>query len=187
MNERFRFYHTTLDGLIVIERLAIADQRGFLERLFCAEAFAEIGLKQPIAQINRTLTRHRGTVRGMHFQHPPHTETKIISCLRGEIFDAAVDLRAGSPTFLQWHGEILSAANNKSLFIPEGFAHGFQTLSDDCELLYFHGTAYQAQAEGGISPLDSRLRIAWPLPVGDMSERDRSHMPLTEDYMGIAP
>ena len=187
MKERFRFCRTPLDGLTVIERLAIADPRGYLERLFCAEEFSEIGLKQAIAQINRTLTRRRGTVRGMHFQHPPHSETKIISCLHGEIYDVSVDLRAGSPTLLQWHGEILSGENNISLLIPEGFAHGFQTLSDDCELLYFHSAAYQVHAEGGISPFDSLIGIEWPLSVGEISERDRSHAPLTAGFKGISP
>ncbi|MDR3415431.1 MAG: dTDP-4-dehydrorhamnose 3,5-epimerase [Nevskia sp.] len=184
MSARFRF-HSPLDGLNVIERLPIKDQRGFLERMFCADTFREIGVAKPIVQINRTLTVRKATVRGMHFQFPPHAETKIICCLRGEVFDVAVDLRAGSPTFLHWHGEILSGGNARMLCIPEGFAHGFQTLSDDCEMLYFHTAAYASGAEGGVSPIDTRVGIMWPLPLGELSERDAGHPPLTQNYAGI--
>ena len=115
------------------------------------------------------MTASRGTVRGMHFQHPPHAETKFVSCLRGEVFDVAVDLRNGSPTFLHWHAEILSADNHRTLVIPEGFAHGFQTLSDDCEMLYFHTAAYNPEAEGGLNVHGStpwhRLATAGRRPV----------------------
>ena len=112
----------------------------------------------------------------MHFQHPPHAETKFISCLTGEVFDVAVDLRRGSPTFLLWHAEILSADNHKTFIIPEGFAHGFQTLTKDCEILYLHTTAYRADAEGGLNASDPRLGIQWPLSIAEQSARD-SHIP----------
>lgn len=141
---------------------------------------------KPLVQVNHTLTRRRGTVRGMHFQWPPHAETKFVSCLAGEILDVAVDLRRHSPTFLRWHGEILSVANQRSLLIPEGFAHGFQALTDDCELLYLHTAAYAPGAEGALNALDPRLAIAWPLPVTDRSERDCLHALVADDFEGLA-
>ena len=107
-------------------------------------------------QINHTLTGRRGTVRGMHYQRPPHAETKFISCLRGEVFDVAVDLRHDSPTFLRWHAEVLSAENHRTLVVPEGFAHGFQTLAEDCELLYLHTAAFAADSEGALNANDPR-------------------------------
>jgi dTDP-4-dehydrorhamnose 3,5-epimerase len=185
MNQRFCFHALAPAGLTLIERLPIADERGFLERLFCAETLTAIGLRKPIMQMNRTLTRRKGTVRGMHFQSPPHAEVKIVSCLRGEVFDVAVDLRHGSPTFLQWHGEVLSGGNSRMLYIPEGFAHGFQTLVDDCEMLYLHTAPYVAAAEGGLAHTEPRIGVRWPLPASEMSPRDAAHLPLSPDYAGI--
>lgn len=176
---------TPLVGLKVIQRRCIEDSRGYFSRLFCAEELREAGLPGTIVQINQTLTRHRGSVRGMHFQNTPYAERKIVSCLRGGVFDVAVDLRRGSPTFLLWYGEVLSAENRKSLLIPEGFAHGFQTLTDDCELLYFHSAPYAPTAEGALNACDPRLSIEWPLPVGEMSERDRLHPHLEPNFTGI--
>jgi dTDP-4-dehydrorhamnose 3,5-epimerase len=121
----------------------------------------------------------------MHFQHPPHAETKFVSCLRGEVFDVAVDLRQGSPTFLHWHAEILTADNHKTLVIPEGCAHGFQTLTKDCEMLYLHTNAYRADAEGGLNAIDTRLAILWPLPITEQSERDSTHPFVSEDFCGV--
>lgn len=176
---------TPLAGLKIIQRRCIEDSRGYFSRLFCAEELRGAGFHGAIVQINQTLTRHRGAVRGMHFQHVPYAEIKIVSCLRGEVFDVAVDLRRGSPTFLSWHGDVLSSGNRKSLLIPEGFAHGFQTLTDDCELLYFHSAPYVPTAEGALNARDPRLSIEWPLPVGEMSERDRLHPLLEPDFTGI--
>ncbi len=139
---RFDILPTPLDGLKVIIRKPIEDPRGFFCRFFCAEEFLEAGFQKSISQINHTFTRGKGAVRGLHFQYPPHAEGKIVSCLRGEVYDVAVDIRKGSPTFLHWHGEILSAANQRSLLIPEGFAHGFQTLTENCELLYLHSERF---------------------------------------------
>ena len=184
---RFTFGRAPLAGLVVVERQRIADERGFFSRFFCADEFAEAGFDAAVAQINHTLTRRAGTVRGLHFQHPPHAEIKVVSCLRGSVFDVAVDVRRGSPTFLRWHGEVLSADNARSLLIPRGFAHGFQALCDDCELLYLHSHRYAAGAEGALSPVDPRLAIGWPIAVTEMSDRDRSHPPITADFHGIAP
>ncbi len=183
---RFDVHATPLSGLVVIERKPIEDDRGFFCRYYCSEEFREAGLRKPIVQINHTLTRKKGSMRGLHFQYPPHEEAKIVSCLKGEIFDVAVDLRKGSPTFLRWHGEKLSASNRKSLLIPEGFAHGFQTMTADCELIYLHTASYAPDAEGGLNVLDPCLAIDWPLGIAGLSERDRMRPMLAADFDGIA-
>lgn len=185
MSGRFHIHPTPLAGVMRLERLPVADPRGLLERIFCAEELREAGFRKPLAQVNRTLTRQRGAVRGLHFQHPPHAEIKLVSCLRGEVFDVAVDLRQGSPTFLRWHSEILSGTNNVSLLIPEGFAHGFQTLSADCEVLYCHSAAYAPHSEGGFHVRDETLAIAWPLEITDLSSRDAALPRLTAGYAGV--
>lgn len=182
---RFDFIPTSLSGLMLVQRKAIEDNRGFLSRFYCIEEFAEAGIHKPIAQINHTLTRTKGAVRGLHFQHPPYAESKLVSCLKGEIWDVAVDLRGDSPSFLQWHGEILSAANRKSLLIPEGYAHGFQALTEDCELIYLHTAAYHPDAEGALNVADPSLNVAWPLPIAELSERDHSHPFISQEYQGI--
>jgi dTDP-4-dehydrorhamnose 3,5-epimerase len=187
MTARLACHPTPLAGLMVIERHPIADERGSFERLYCAEELAAANIQLPIAQANRSMTSRKGAVRGMHFQHPPHGETKLVACLAGKVFDVAVDLRHGSPTFLRWYAVELSNDNHKSMLIPAGFAHGFQTLADHCELLYFHSAAYAAEAEAGIQPMDTRLGIAWPLPITEMSARDRGHPALTDAFGGIAP
>jgi dTDP-4-dehydrorhamnose 3,5-epimerase len=185
MSTRFDILDTPLSGLRVLRRKPIGDSRGYLERLFCTEELQELVPERYIAQINHTLTASRGIVRGMHFQWPPHAETKFVSCLRGEVFDVAVDLRHNSSTFLHWHAELLSADNHKTLVIPEGFAHGFQTLTDNCEMLYFHTAAYQPGTEGGLNAQDPRLTIAWPLPVAGLSPRDAAHPMLDEAFTGV--
>src|SRR3990167_11349666 len=156
MSNHFDIINTPLSSLKIINRKPIHDHRGYFERLFCNEAFQKLILGKPIRQVNHTLTSNRGTVRGMHFQYPPYTETKLISCIRGEVFDVAVDLRKNSPTFLKYHAEILTDSNHKTFVIPDGFAHGFQTLTDDCELLYFHTSPYHKPSEGGLNALDPR-------------------------------
>ncbi len=182
---RFNFHPTPLPGLTLVERQPIGDSRGFFARLYCTEEFRAAGWHKPIAQINHTLTRKQGAVRGLHFQHPPHAEGKLVSCFKGQIFDVAVDLRQGSPTFLHWHGAILSAENHRSLLIPEGFAHGFQTLTDDCELFYLHTTPFHAEAESALHVKDPKLGIAWPLPIAELSERDQVHPFIGPDFLGI--
>ena len=176
---------TRLSGLKVVERQRIGDQRGFFSRFFCSEELADVGFSLPIAQINHTLTIRRGTLRGMHFQFPPYAEDKFVSCLHGEIFDVVVDLRSGSPTFLQWHAEVLSGENGRSLLIPQGFAHGFQTLTSNCELLYLHSQLYAPDAEGGVNARDSLIGIPWPLEIIGLSDRDANHPFLTTDFGGI--
>lgn len=186
MTCRFDSVDTPLQGLKLLRRKPMGDDRGYLERLFCAEELQALIPGKGIVQINRTLTAARGTVRGLHFQHPPHTETKFVTCLRGQVFDVAVDLRSGSSTFLHWHAEMLSDDGHNTLLIPEGFAHGFQTLTDDCEMLYFHTVAYQPEAEGGLNAEDPLLAIRWPTAITERSPRDASHPMLTSDFSGMA-
>ena len=182
---RFVLNQTPIAGLQVIQRQPIGDERGYLERMFCSEELQSIVGIRKIVQINHTKTAKTGTVRGMHFQYPPHAEMKLVSCLRGEVFDVAVDLRQGSSTFLKWYGEVLSEVNHKTFVIPQGFAHGFQTLTDNCELLYLHTAAYRPEAEAGLNALDERLAIKWPLPITERSMRDQQHPTLADDFAGI--
>lgn len=185
MSERFVFTQTPLSEVWIAERKVLEDNRGAFSRLFCADEFREIGFDKPIVQINHSITRKKGTVRGLHFQHPPHAEAKIVSCFKGEVFDIAVDLRHGSRTFLSWHGERLSGENQKSIIIPEGFAHGFQTLTDHCEMVYLHTAFYAPAAEGRFNVEDKRIAINWPLPISDLSERDSVHAFVADNYEGI--
>lgn len=172
-----------LPGLALIETAAFEDHRGFLARLFCASELADLGMGN-IVQINHSLTRAQGAVRGLHFQRPPRAEAKIVRCLQGRVLDVAVDLRAHSPTYLQWHAVELTAGNRLAFFLPRGFAHGFQTLTPDCELLYLHDEFYSPEFEGGLRFDDPALSIPWPLPVADLSARDTSHPLLSA---GFAP
>ena len=174
-----------LDGLTRVQRRCVGDMRGFLARLFCAEELAVAGWTKPIAQINHTYTARLGTVRGMHFQYPPSAEMKLVICIRGEVWDVAVDVRSDSPSFLRWHAERLSADNHYALLIPEGFAHGFQAMTNDVELIYCHAAPYSPKAEGGLHPHDPRLGITWPLPIGDLSARDAAHPLLNDDFIGV--
>jgi dTDP-4-dehydrorhamnose 3,5-epimerase len=185
MSARFDIDDTALTGLSVLTRMHIGDSRGWFERMFCIEELQEVLGQRSVVQINRTLTQQKGSVRGMHFQHAPSAEMKFVSCLRGEVFDVAVDLRPGSATFLQWHAELLSADNRKTLVIPEGFAHGFQTLTDDCEMFYLHTAGYDPAAEGGLKPQDPALAITWPLPLTEQSPRDASHPLIVAGFTGV--
>ncbi|MEY8253027.1 MAG: dTDP-4-dehydrorhamnose 3,5-epimerase family protein [Colwellia sp.] len=182
---RFKTTNLPLSGLKLIERLPIGDHRGSFTRLFCSKELTSIGWLKPIEQINHSYTQSRGALRGMHFQHPPYAEMKLVTCLQGKIWDVVIDLRKDSATFLQYHGEYLSAENNKALLIPEGFAHGYQTISDDVELLYCHSQAYQPDAESGISPMNEEINIPWPLPVSDVSQRDINLPILPNHFKGL--
>jgi len=183
---RFFIENTPIDNLQIINRQPIGDARGYLERLFCTDELKALIGNRSIVQINHTLTAKAGTVRGMHFQRPPHAEMKLVSCLRGEVFDVAVDLRKDSPTFLDWHAEVLTESNHKTFVIPEGFAHGFQTLAEDCELIYLHTAAYAPDAEAALNALDSRIAISWPMPITERSTRDKHHAMLNPDFSGLS-
>jgi dTDP-4-dehydrorhamnose 3,5-epimerase len=176
---------TPLAGLFTVERHGFRDERGAFTRLFCAETLAKAGWIGAVVQMNHSLTQAQGTVRGMHFQHAPHAEFKLVSCLRGRVFDVAVDLRPQSSTYLQWHAAELSADNGCAMLIPPGFAHGFQTLTAGVELIYAHSSAHCPDAEGGIHALDSKLHIAWPLPVQHLSMRDQHLTHVAQDFKGV--
>lgn len=177
---------TPLAGVKIAQSVPHRDARGAFTRLFCAEELQPVLGQRQIVQINHSRTSRIGAVRGMHFQHPPHAEMKMIRCLRGRVVDVAVDLRAGSATFLQWHAVELTQDDAQMLVIPEGFAHGFQVLEPDSELLYLHTAFYNPSSEGGLRHDDPRLAITWPLPPQDLSPRDLSHPLLSADFTGVA-
>lgn len=177
---------TPLADLKIVRSSPHRDARGAFLRLFCAQELRPLLGDRQVAQINHSRTSRAGAVRGMHFQHPPHAEMKMIRCLRGRVWDVAVDLRAGSPTFLQWHAEELAQDDAQMLVIPEGFAHGFQVLEPESELLYLHTAFYHPPSEGGLRYDDQRLAIAWPLPPQDLSSRDQTHPLLSADFIGVA-
>jgi dTDP-4-dehydrorhamnose 3,5-epimerase len=174
-----------LSGLFCVQHKRFEDERGHFSRLFCEGSLGAFGQAFHIRQINHSCTRARGSVRGLHYQNARAPEAKLITCLRGEVWDVAVDLRPDSETFLHWHAEHLRAGDGRSLLIAAGFAHGFQTLSADAELLYLHSNDYTPEHEGGLSVLDPRLAIAWPLPVNNLSARDASHPALDEHFAGV--
>ena len=185
-SRRLLVEETPLPGLKRVRRLPLGDGRGFLVRLFCADELHDAGWRAPVAQVNQTRTRERGSVRGLHYQRPPHAEMKLVQCLRGEVFDVAVDVRRGSPTFLRWHAERLSEDNGLALLIPEGFAHGLQTLADDVDMLYCHSAAYVPSSEAGLHPRDPRLAIDWPLAIAALSPRDDAHAFVHAGFEGVA-
>ena len=177
---------TALSGVVVVQTSSLNDQRGSFTRLFCARELSAVIGNRRIAQINHSRTVTAGTVRGLHFQHQPHAEMKLVRCLKGRVLDIAVDLRAGSPTFLQWHAEELTMASAQMLVIPEGCAHGFQALEAETELLYLHTAFHEPQSEDGVRFDDPRLGIPWPLPAVGLSDRDRGLPALERDFSGIA-
>ena len=176
---------TLLKNAFVLKPEPLEDSRGKFSRIFCRQELPQIGRDKSIVQINQSLTRKKGAIRGMHFQRPPMAEIKMVKCLRGSVFDVIIDLRKGSSTFLKWHGEILSAENMKMIYVSEGFAHGFQTLEEDSELLYFHTEFYSPEHEGGVRFDDPKVGIKWPLEVTDISEKDRSHPLLPSEFAGL--
>lgn len=176
---------TPLDDLKVVQSTPHHDERGAFVRLFCVRELQSLLGPRTIAQINHSTTSRAGAVRGMHFQYPPHAELKMVRCLRGRVWDVAVDLRAGSPTFLQWYAHELTPAEAEMMVIPEGFAHGFQALEPDSELLYLHTEFYHPPAEGGLRHDDPRVGIEWPLQPLDLSPRDVAHPLLDTDFGGV--
>lgn len=182
---RFVARDLPIAGLKQVVRKRIGDDRGYFSRMFCADELAAMGWPWPVAQINESYSAHVGTVRGMHYQQPPYAEAKLVSCLRGRVMDVVVDLRAGSPTLLQWCSQELSLDNHTALLIPPGCAHGFQTLTDDVELLYVHSGRYVPAADAGVHPLDERVGVRWPLPISMMSEKDKKLPMLPIDFKGL--
>lgn len=176
---------TSIQDAVVAEQSAFRDSRGAFGRFFCEKSLADILGSRHIVQINHSRTSAVGAVRGMHFQQAPHTEMKLVRCLKGRVWDVVLDLRANSPTFLQWHAEVLSPESARMLVIPEGCAHGFQVLEADSELLYLHTAFYEPKAEGAVRFDDPLVNITWPLPVTDLSQRDMSHALLSNDFAGL--
>lgn len=176
---------TPITGAVVATQLSFQDNRGAFGRLFCEKGLAECLGNRHIVQINHSRTTAVGAVRGMHFQFAPHAEMKMVRCLKGRVWDVVLDLRANSPTFLQWHAEVLSPETAKMLIIPEGCAHGFQVLEADSELLYLHTAFYEPTSEGAVRYDDPRVNITWPLPITDLSQRDLSHPLLLNDFAGL--
>jgi len=183
---RFNIFNTKINALRVIQRKPISDERGFFERLFCSEELKEITHGKEIVQINHSLSKLKGTVRGMHFQKHPYAEIKFVSCLKGKIFDVALDIRKESQTFLKYHAEILSEDNHRMLAIPEGFAHGFQALEDNCEVFYFITSPYQHQFEAGLNPIDPALDIHWPIGISEISAKDKNQNFINERFQEIS-
>ena len=169
-----RFEATELEGAWLIGLDPASDQRGFFARTFCAREFAEQGLETAFVQHSTSFSTTRGTLRGMHFQHKPADEVKVVSCVRGAIYDVIVDLRKHSPTYRRWQGFELSADNRRRLYIPAGYAHGFQTLSDDAEVEYLISEFYAPGSATGVRYDDPAFAISWPLPVTVISEKDRA-------------
>ncbi len=176
---------TPLGGLFEIRTESVGDARGRFSRLFCEHELAAIRPGLHFTQVNLSHTGERGCIRGMHYQTPPAAEAKLIRCLRGRVCDVAVDLRAHSLTFLRWHALELGEDSNNAVFIPEGFAHGFQALSNDVQLLYLHTAPWTPACEAGVRFDDPRLGIAWPLPVGQVSDKDRGYAAIDACFRGV--
>lgn len=180
-----RLIATPIDGLWVAETDFNEDARGSFARIFCDDELRGASNNFNIAQINISKTHHVGTIRGMHFQYPPYSEIKMVRCIRGKVFDVVVDVRKNSETFLNWYGETLSEENWRMMVIPEGFAHGFQVMEENSELLYLHSHAYVPDSEGALRYDEPRVKIQWPLSVGAVSERDANHAYLDNSFQGI--
>jgi dTDP-4-dehydrorhamnose 3,5-epimerase len=179
------FNETILKGSYLIELEPFTDERGWFARTFCKDEFRNIGHQKEWLQLNHSFTNKKGTIRGMHYQKPPFTEIKLVRCIAGAVYDVIIDLRNGSSTFLNYFGAELSAINKKMMYIPEGFAHGFQALTDNCELIYHHSQCYEPGVEGGIKYNEALININWPLVVTNISTRDNTHPELDINFKGI--
>ena len=179
------FTETRLRGAFIIDLERRGDERGYFARAFCQDEFREHDLEPAVAQANTAFNSRAGTLRGMHFQYPPAAETKLVRCTRGAILDVMVDLRPESPTYLEHVAVELNADNGRSLYIPRRFAHGYQVLEDVTETSYMVGAFYGPELEGGLRYDDPRLGIAWPLPVRELSQKDRAWGPLSEIEPGL--
>lgn len=175
-----------IEGVWAVRGRVVTDDRGEFARLFCAGELREAFGERRVRQCNLSLTLSPGAIRGLHFQYPPRAELKMVRCLKGRVWDVAVDLRAGSATFLRWHAQELTADGICALIIPEGCAHGFQVLEAGSQLLYLHTADYSPEAEGGVRYDEPMISIEWPLAVTDISARDRLHQPLPRDFQGIS-
>jgi len=179
------FTETVLKGSFVIGLEPYVDERGWFARTYCKNEFSKIGHQKEWVQLNHSFTSQTGTIRGMHYQLPPFSEIKLVRCIAGAVYDVIIDIRKDSATFLQYVGVELSVANKKMIYIPEGFAHGFQALTDDCELIYHHSQFYTAGIEGGLRYDEPKINIKWPLQVTSISQRDNIHSLIDSNFKGI--
>jgi dTDP-4-dehydrorhamnose 3,5-epimerase len=177
---------TPIDGLFLAQTMRHSDQRGSFTRLFCSEKLSKLIGNRTIVQMNHSRTNTLGAIRGLHFQRPPHAEMKLVRCIRGRIWDVSVDIRHDSRTFLHWHAQELTPDNGIMMVIPEGFAHGFQVLQPESELLYLHTAPYHPGAEGGLRFNDPKLSISWPIGFTDLSIRDQNHLFISDDFKGLS-
>lgn len=184
MDKKLKILSTNIKDLYILEPNSFKDERGVFSRVYCQKELESIS-NIVLNQINHSITNYKGSVRGMHFQYPPNAEEKMVKCIKGSIFDVVVDIRKNSPTFLQIYTVKLSEKNQKMIYIPRGFAHGFQTLEDDTELLYFHSSFYTPENEGALNVKDPFLNIEWPLEIRNISQRDIEHEFLNENFEGI--
>ncbi|MBF0103089.1 MAG: dTDP-4-dehydrorhamnose 3,5-epimerase [Desulfobacterales bacterium] len=180
-----KFIETPIEGAYVIELESLLDERGLFARTFCQKEFATIGFHKQIVQINHSVTMQKAAIRGLHYQLPPACETKIIRCVQGAVFDVMVDIRKSSSTYLKWHGLELSKDNMRMVFIPEGLAHGFQTLTNNAELIYHHSAFYNPEYERGVRFDDPVPAIHWPLSVSAISPKDQGYPLIDNNFKGI--
>jgi len=172
------------DKPFLIKLKHTSDQRGKFARFFCKQEFSKLGYNKEVVQINHTITIKKGSLRGLHYQAPPFTEAKYIRCMMGKVFDVLVDIRSNSPDFLKLYHFELTPNNNECLIVPEGFAHGFQTLANNVCMLYFHTNYYKPESERGILYNDPDLKINWPMPITYISDKDLKH-PSIKNFNGI--
>lgn len=179
------FTQTPLVGSYLINLEKRGDNRGFFARFFCEREFQQAGLEYHFVQFNNSLTAHKGTLRGMHYQLPPTPEVKVVRCIKGALFDVIVDLRPDSPTFKKWYGAELTAENRTMMYVPRGFAHGLVTLQDDTEAFYLVSAFYSPNQERGLRYNDSTIKIEWPIPIQETSEKDRSWPDFDVEFHGL--
>lgn len=180
-----KFFNTKFNDLWLIETESNIDSRGFLTRLFCKNEFEKVNFNKEFVQENLTLTKTKGTFRGFHYQLPPYSDAKLVRCISGKVLDIVIDLRKNSKTFLHNFSVELESSKLNMILIPEGFAHGFQTLTDDCMMLYLHSNFYNSNYERGIRYNDPDINIELPLSVTDISERDKNHPLIQNEFEGI--
>ena len=176
---------TNISDLFVVDTNHHIDSRGTFARFFCDNSLKKIVKHRNILQINHSTSSSIGSIRGLHYQTPPFSEMKLVRCIKGSVWDVAVDIRYGSPSFLKWHAELLTSKNSKMMVIPEGFAHGFQVMEKDSELIYLHTEFYNKDADSGILYDDEKLSIAWPLPVSNISEKDKCYNKINDEFKGV--
>ncbi|MBK8505603.1 MAG: dTDP-4-dehydrorhamnose 3,5-epimerase [Saprospiraceae bacterium] len=179
------FRETNISGLYLIDLTPFEDLRGFFSRIFCKREFSAAGLVTDFVQSNHSITNQSGSIRGLHYQRPPHMEVKLIMCVTGAVWDVVVDLRENSPTYLQHFGVQLSEFNRQMIYIPQGFAHGFQTMKDHSSLIYQHSDYYHPESENGLKYNDPALSIQWPMEVTNISIKDQNHPWIDDKFEGI--